>query len=119
MAQVHTLVGKPASGPLESEEERGGVGVIEVASPVGVIFGLIPMTSPVSTIVFKTLVALKGRNALIFSCHLAQVGSVTGRERSSGPSCVRTVHRWTWCSGSTSGAAARRPKCSCATQTSP
>jgi acetaldehyde dehydrogenase / alcohol dehydrogenase len=80
MAQVHTLVGKPASGPLESEEERCGVGAIEVASPVGVIFGLIPMTSPVSTIVFKTLVALKGRNALIFSCHrgASWVGNRTG-----------------------------------------
>ena len=42
-----------------------GVGVTEVASPAGVIFGLIPMTNPV----FKALVDLKGRNALIFSCH--------------------------------------------------
>jgi acetaldehyde dehydrogenase/alcohol dehydrogenase len=68
------LVGKPASGPLESEEERCGVGVTEVASPAGVVFGLIPMTNPVATIVFKTLVALKGRNALILSCHRSALG---------------------------------------------
>ena len=76
----HALVGKPASGPLESEGERCGVGVTEVASPAGVIFGLIPMTNPVATIVFKTLVALKGRNALIFSCHrgASWVGNQTG-----------------------------------------
>ena len=69
-----TLAGKPASGPLDSEEERCGVGVTEVASPVGVIFGLIPMTNPVSTFVFKTLIALKGRNALILSCHRSALG---------------------------------------------
>ena len=76
----HALAGKPASGPLESEEERSGVGVTEVASPAGVVFGLIPMTNPVSTIVFKALVALKGRNALIFSCHRSAswVGNRTG-----------------------------------------
>jgi acetaldehyde dehydrogenase/alcohol dehydrogenase len=68
------LAGKPASGPLESEEERCGVGVTEVASPVGVVFGLIPTTNPVSTIVFKTLITLKGRNALILSCHRSALG---------------------------------------------
>ncbi len=46
----------------------------EVASPVGVIFGLIPVTNPVSTIVFKTLISLKSRNALILSCHRNAMG---------------------------------------------
>jgi acetaldehyde dehydrogenase/alcohol dehydrogenase len=68
------LAGKPASGPLESEEARCGVGVTEVASPAGVVFGLIPMTNPVATVVFKTLVALKGRNALVLSCHRSALG---------------------------------------------
>jgi acyl-CoA reductase-like NAD-dependent aldehyde dehydrogenase len=75
-----SLVGKSASGQLESEKDRCGVGVTEFASPVGVVFGLIPMTNPVSTIAFKTLVALKGRNALILSCHRSaqNVGNRTG-----------------------------------------
>jgi acetaldehyde dehydrogenase/alcohol dehydrogenase len=68
------LAGKLASGPLETDEERCGAGVTEVASPVGVVFGLIPMTNPVSTLVFKTLIALKGRNALILSCHRGALG---------------------------------------------
>ena len=47
----------------------GGTQVQEIASPMGVIFGIIPITNPVSTIVFKTLICIKARNALIFSCH--------------------------------------------------
>lgn len=46
----------------------------EVASPVGVIFGLIPVTNPVSTIVFKVLISLKSRNAIILSCHRNAMG---------------------------------------------
>ena len=47
---------------------------------MGVIFGLVPRTHPVATFVFKTLIALKGRNALILSCHRAAqgVGQRTG-----------------------------------------
>src|SRR5262249_2913741 len=53
----------------------------EIASPVGVVFGLVPKTNPVSTFVFKVLIALKSRNALILSCHrdAQQVGDQTGR----------------------------------------
>ncbi len=48
--------------------------VNEIACPVGVVFGLIPVTNPVSTIAFKTLVCLKGRNSLILSCHRDALG---------------------------------------------
>jgi acetaldehyde dehydrogenase / alcohol dehydrogenase len=41
--------------------------VAEIASPVGIVVGLIPATHPVATFIFKTLIALKGRNALILS----------------------------------------------------
>jgi acyl-CoA reductase-like NAD-dependent aldehyde dehydrogenase len=41
--------------------------VAEVASPVGIVVGLIPATHPVATFIFKTLIAIKGRNALILS----------------------------------------------------
>jgi len=46
----------------------------EISSPVGVIFGLIPVTNPVSTIIFKVLIALKSRNAIILSCHRNAMG---------------------------------------------
>jgi acyl-CoA reductase-like NAD-dependent aldehyde dehydrogenase len=46
---------------------------------VGVVLGLIPVTNPVSTLVFKTLICIKARNALIASCHpyAIQVGAMT------------------------------------------
>ena len=40
-----------------------------IAAPVGVIAGLIPSTNPTSTAIFKTLIALKTRNAIIISPH--------------------------------------------------
>jgi acyl-CoA reductase-like NAD-dependent aldehyde dehydrogenase len=65
-----SLQGRPGVGPRPADER----GVTEIASPVGVVLGLIPMTNPVSTIVFKTLICLKARNALIVSHHPAAVG---------------------------------------------
>ena len=64
------LQGRPGVGPRPTDER----GVTEIASPVGVVLGLIPMTNPVSTLVFKTLICLKARNALIVSHHPAAVG---------------------------------------------
>lgn len=71
-----TISGHSAAGLLKTNPQNQ---VTEIASPVGVILGLIPVTNPVSTIVFKTLVSLKGRNALILSCHRSAsgVGSLT------------------------------------------
>ncbi|TYR78909.1 acetaldehyde dehydrogenase (acetylating) [Priestia megaterium] len=43
--------------------------VVEVAYPFGVIAGIIPTTNPTSTAIFKTLIALKTRNALVVSPH--------------------------------------------------
>lgn len=65
------LLGETASGPLGTDEQDR---VVELASPVGVILGLIPLTNPVSTIAFKALIALKGRNALILGCHRGALG---------------------------------------------
>jgi acetaldehyde dehydrogenase/alcohol dehydrogenase len=44
-------------------------GVESIAMPMGVVFGMIPVTNPVETIVFKTLSALKSGNAIIISSH--------------------------------------------------
>jgi acyl-CoA reductase-like NAD-dependent aldehyde dehydrogenase len=60
-----------AAGLLKTDPQRQ---VTEIASPVGVVFGLIPMTNPVPTIIFKTLITLKGRNAIVLSCHRNALG---------------------------------------------
>src|SRR5688572_23330547 len=43
--------------------------VFEVASPIGVIAAIIPSTNPTSTTIYKALIALKGRNVIVFSPH--------------------------------------------------
>ena len=50
-------------------EEDNANGMIKIAEPVGVIAGVIPTTNPTSTTIFKTLIALKTRNGIIFSPH--------------------------------------------------
>lgn len=42
---------------------------IDIGTPVGVIAGIIPSTNPTSTVMYKTLIALKGGNAIVFSPH--------------------------------------------------
>ncbi|MBF2058237.1 MAG: bifunctional acetaldehyde-CoA/alcohol dehydrogenase [Cyanobacterium sp. T60_A2020_053] len=44
-------------------------GIEKVAEPIGIIAGIIPTTNPTSTAIFKTLLALKTRNAIILSPH--------------------------------------------------
>jgi acetaldehyde dehydrogenase (acetylating) len=46
-----------------------GIGVVEVAEPVGVVAGLVPTTNPVSTVFFKSLIAVKARNAVVLAPH--------------------------------------------------
>jgi acetaldehyde dehydrogenase/alcohol dehydrogenase len=60
-----TLVGKTGIGSM-SEPEKG---VRTIHTPMGVVFGMIPITNPVETILFKFLSALKSRNAIIVSSH--------------------------------------------------
>lgn len=43
--------------------------IIEVAAPYGVIAGIVPTTNPTSTAIFKTIIALKTRNGIVFSPH--------------------------------------------------
>lgn len=49
----------------------------EIAEPVGVIAGIVPTTNPTSTVIYKAMIALKSRNAIVFSPH---------------PSAVRCTH---------------------------
>jgi acetaldehyde dehydrogenase / alcohol dehydrogenase len=48
-----------------SENEHEGM--VEMAEPVGVIAGVIPITNPTSTVIFKSLISLKTRNPIIFA----------------------------------------------------
>ncbi len=57
------LQGPPGLGVLEGRT----VGMIEMAAPAGVVFGLIPVTNPAATAIFKILSCLKSRNAIILS----------------------------------------------------
>jgi acyl-CoA reductase-like NAD-dependent aldehyde dehydrogenase len=65
---------------LEGAVGRGALGtnddtkVTEIAAPVGVVFGLVPVTNPVPTVINKTLICLKSRNALIYSAHRMAAG---------------------------------------------
>ncbi len=52
---------------IVKEDSANGIKV--VAEPLGVIAGIIPTTNPTSTAIFKSLIALKTRNAIIFSPH--------------------------------------------------
>ncbi len=50
-------------------EEDKAYGVKKIAEPIGVIAAVIPTTNPTSTAIFKCLLALKTRNAIIISPH--------------------------------------------------
>jgi acetaldehyde dehydrogenase (acetylating) len=43
--------------------------IVEIASPRGVVAGIIPSTNPTSTAIFKILIAIKSRNAIVLSPH--------------------------------------------------
>ena len=53
-------------GMIRKNEETK---VIDFAEPVGLIMGIIPSTNPTSTAIFKSLIAIKARNAIVFSPH--------------------------------------------------
>lgn len=50
-------------------EEDSASGIKKIAEPLGIITAIIPTTNPTSTTIFKILLALKTRNAIIISPH--------------------------------------------------
>lgn len=54
------------TGIISEDNEKG---VIEVAAPMGVVVGLIPTTNPTSTVMYKAIISIKSRNAIVFSPH--------------------------------------------------
>ena len=59
---------KNTVGVIDENEEEGSM---TVAEPIGIIAGVTPVTNPTSTTMFKSLIAIKGRNPIIFSFHPA------------------------------------------------
>src|SRR5207249_6452762 len=55
--------------------------VFEVATSIGVIAAIIPSTNPTSTAIYKALIALKGRNTIVFSPHPSAVRSIAETSR--------------------------------------
>ena len=62
----HTYEHTKTCGVLEEDPVYG---VKKIAEPLGLIAAVIPTTNPTSTAIFKTLLSLKTRNAIIISPH--------------------------------------------------
>lgn len=43
--------------------------VMDIAEPMGLLMGIVPSTNPTSTAIFKSIIAIKARNAIVFSPH--------------------------------------------------
>src|SRR5262245_49035813 len=55
--------------------------IIEVASPRGVVAAIIPVTNPTSTAIFKILISVKARNAVVLSPHPSAAGCIAETAR--------------------------------------
>jgi acetaldehyde dehydrogenase (acetylating) len=58
--------GMKTVGILSEDREKG---IVEAATPVGVVAAVIPSTNPTSTAIYKTLISLKAGNAIVHSPH--------------------------------------------------
>ncbi|WP_024747073.1 bifunctional acetaldehyde-CoA/alcohol dehydrogenase [Levilactobacillus namurensis] len=70
----HTIKHDKTVGIIKDDRERE---LITVAEPLGILAGVTPVTNPTSTTLFKSLIAVKTRNPIIFAFHpQAQKSSV-------------------------------------------
>ena len=110
MGRVHykilkNLLGSEGTWESIKNEKTVGVlsadsstGITEVGSPVGVVAGIIPSTNPTSSALFKGIIAVKGRNAMVLSPHpgaarcIREAAEVMRRaiERAGGPADLVT-----------------------------
>ena len=61
-------------GVIRRLDDRG---VVEIAEPFGVVAAVVPSTNPTSTAIYKILIAIKARCALVLSPHPAAVKCIT------------------------------------------
>lgn len=62
----HSIKHEKTVGIINENEEEG---YVEIAEPVGIIAGVTPVTNPTSTTMFKSIIAAKTRNVIIFGFH--------------------------------------------------
>ena len=62
----HSIKYEKTVGVINENAEEG---YVEIAEPVGIIAGVTPVTNPTSTTMFKSIIAAKTRNVIIFGFH--------------------------------------------------
>ncbi|WP_262314956.1 bifunctional acetaldehyde-CoA/alcohol dehydrogenase [Lacticaseibacillus parakribbianus] len=62
----HAIKDNKTVGVIAEDKQRG---LVSIAEPIGVIAGVTPVTNPTSTTMFKSEIAIKTRNPIIFSFH--------------------------------------------------
>lgn len=62
----HSIKDTKTVGTVVDNEEEG---YMEIAEPIGIIAGVTPVTNPTSTTCFKSLIAAKTRNVIVFGFH--------------------------------------------------
>lgn len=90
---------EPTVGVLREDVEKN---LIEIAEPVGLILSLTPITNPTSTVIFKSIVAAKTANTLLFSPHSRAAKSSTEAARlmyEAGLAAGAPRHFLTWIEG--------------------
>ena len=70
---AEAIRGLKTVGVIGENPEKG---ILEVASPVGVVAAVIPSTNPTSTAIYKTLISLKARNGIVLSPHPTALRSI-------------------------------------------
>ncbi|BCS95579.1 aldehyde dehydrogenase [Desulfoluna limicola] len=71
---VDYFKGMKTIGIIGEDKEKK---LVEIATPMGVIAGLIPSTNPTSTTFYKSIISLKSGNGIIFSPHPSAVTCIT------------------------------------------
>lgn len=62
----HSIKYEKTVGVIKDDDAEG---LVEIAEPIGVIAGVTPVTNPTSTTLFKSLIAIKARNPIVFGFH--------------------------------------------------
>ncbi|KAL0208936.1 hypothetical protein P9112_011523 [Eukaryota sp. TZLM1-RC] len=79
-------------------ERDDSTGITRIAEPIGTIAGITPTTNPTSTAIFKSLLALKTRNAIVFCPH--------PRAKAATAAACRVVHEAAIAAGAPRGVVA-------------
>ena len=85
---VHRAIrGMKTVGILREDKEKG---IVEVATPVGVVAAVIPSTNPTSTAIYKTLISIKARNAIVLSPHPSAIRCICETANVMSHAALRT-----------------------------